>query len=249
MQKICSFSVVFLLTSACEAVSGYTYYVRGYPSYAMDWNHAQHFCRKHHTDLASIVTAQEASEIPHHLRHHTIWIGLYRTSKTEDWRWSEGGSPLEYFWGEGQPKPGHENCVATTNGKWYSHRCHDHRPFLCFKSHELVLVRKNKTWEEALTHCRHYYTDLVSLLSLKEFLRAQSKIATAQTAQVWTGLRYLAGQWLWVNGQNLEHQAWYGGEKPQCPAIPMHCGTLPKQGDHWGMWDCSDTMNFLCYIE
>ncbi|XP_029577766.1 lithostathine-1-beta-like [Salmo trutta] len=104
-----------------------------------------------------------------------------------------------------------------------------------------------KTWEEALEYCRDHYTDLPSLLSETEHLQAQSKIEAAQTDHVWTGLIFLAREWLWVNGDHLEYQAWSGGELPHCPAQYLHCGTLTRDEEHWGTRNCEERMNFLCY--
>lgn len=82
----------------------------------------------------------------------------------------------------------------------------------------LLLAQEMKMWEEALEYCRDHYTDLPSLLSETEHLQAQSKIEAAQTDHVWTGLIFLAREWLWVNGDNLEYQAWSGRKLPHCPA-------------------------------
>eukprot|EP00063_Salmo_salar_P032456 XP_014007291.1 PREDICTED: uncharacterized protein LOC106575333 [Salmo salar] len=103
---------------------------------------------------------------------------------------------------------------------------------------ELILVQENKTWLEALKHCRDHHADLPSLLSETEQLQAQSKMKGAQTDHVWTGLRFHAGYWLWVNGDALEYQAGLGtgGKPPQCPGS-YHCGTLAKEEEYWGIRD------------
>lgn len=78
-------------------------------------------------------------------------------------------------------------------------------------------------WEEALEYCRDHYTDLPSLLSETEHLQAQSKIEAAQTDHVWTGLIFLAREWLWVNGDHLEYQAW---SDRNCPTAPPNTSTV-----------------------
>eukprot|EP00063_Salmo_salar_P069974 XP_014044809.1 PREDICTED: snaclec subunit B-like [Salmo salar] len=107
---------------------------------------------------------------------------------------------------------------------------------------------ENKTWEEALDHCRKHYTDLTSLLSENEQLLVQRMINSkgAQMDHVWTGLRFLASEWLWVNGDPLEYQAWTGGRLPHCPAQHLCCGTLAREGELWGTRDCEERRNFLC---
>ncbi|CAG5848856.1 unnamed protein product [Menidia menidia] len=60
--------------------------------------------------------------------------------------------------------------------------------------------------------------------------------------QVWTGLRFLAGEWLWVGGAELL----YGG-LPACPPPGQHCGVLLKDSGGLEPRDCSERKNFLCY--
>ncbi|XP_041639542.1 snaclec agkicetin-C subunit beta-like [Cheilinus undulatus] len=112
---------------------------------------------------------------------------------------------------------------------------------------EAVLVKENKTWEEALEYCRDRQSDLVSLMfeaAQKEVLKISNN---SQTAQVWTGLRNLADSWLWVDGEKMMYQAWKGDEMPRCPALRHRCGALlPKEG-RWESWDCTKKLNFVCH--
>uniref|UniRef100_A0A4W5PJ45 C-type lectin domain-containing protein n=1 Tax=Hucho hucho TaxID=62062 RepID=A0A4W5PJ45_9TELE len=130
--------------------------------------------------------------------------------------------------------------------RWLDLQCSWQLPFFCYKK-KLILVQEMKTWEEALEYCRDHYTDLPSLLSKTEHLQAQSKIEGAQTDHVWTALIFLAREWLWVNRDPLEFQAWTGGELPHCPAQNLHCGTLTRDEEHWGTRNCEERRNFLCY--
>uniref|UniRef100_A0A8C8GQH3 C-type lectin domain-containing protein n=1 Tax=Oncorhynchus tshawytscha TaxID=74940 RepID=A0A8C8GQH3_ONCTS len=117
--------------------------------------------------------------------------------------------------------------------------------FICLK---LIVVRESKTWEEALEYCREQHTDLTSLVSEKELLLAQRESREAQTttAHLWTGLRYLANRWLWVNGNPLEYEAWPQGGQHQCPAWNLHCGAMATEGA-WETRDCQENLNFICY--
>ncbi len=59
------------------------------------------------------------------------------------------------------------------------------------------------------------------------------EITQAETEYVWTGLRYLVGDWFWVNGDDLNNTAWYQNEQPQCPARDLRCGALDKETKLW----------------
>ncbi|XDV18769.1 hypothetical protein PO909_024401, partial [Leuciscus waleckii] len=71
-----------------------------------------------------------------------------------------------------------------------------------------ILVYKNKTWDEALDYCRQNYTDLTSLRSHTIMAEVINNTITSQTAYVWTGLRFMAGHWFWVSGDDLQYKAW-----------------------------------------
>uniref|UniRef100_A0A672L7E4 C-type lectin domain-containing protein n=1 Tax=Sinocyclocheilus grahami TaxID=75366 RepID=A0A672L7E4_SINGR len=110
----------------------------------------------------------------------------------------------------------------------------------------LVLVLRNETWEGALEYCQKQNNDLASLSSLSMMDSALGEITQAQTEYVWTGLRFLAGDWFWVNGNVLDYTAWSKTGQPQCPARDLHCGALDKQTRDWTNRDCEETLNFFC---
>lgn len=90
------------------------------------------------------------------------------------------------------------NCVFKRNGKWVASNCELERHFTCYTD-PLVLVKKNKTWEEALDHCRsldrvntnnptfsdwnHRY-DLVTLISPFDHTYARERAQEATTDEV-----------------------------------------------------------------
>ncbi len=80
----------------------------------------------------------------------------------------------------------------------------------------MVLVLRNETWEGALEYCRKQYNDLASLSSLNMVDSALGKSTQAETEYVWIGLRYLAGDWFWVNGDYLDNTAWSRNEQSHC---------------------------------
>uniref|UniRef100_A0A3P9MJ99 C-type lectin domain-containing protein n=1 Tax=Oryzias latipes TaxID=8090 RepID=A0A3P9MJ99_ORYLA len=116
--------------------------------------------------------------------------------------------------------------------------------FFCLN---LIVVQEEKTWEEALEHCRENHDDLTSLLSETENLLAQREIQDPTVTQrVWVGLRFLGDTWLWVNGDPLEFQAWnQTGDPDQQNPVQKRCGALSKQGE-WENRDCQEKLNFIC---
>ncbi|XP_054460284.1 snaclec 7-like [Anoplopoma fimbria] len=112
----------------------------------------------------------------------------------------------------------------------------------------VTVVVEEKSWEQALEHCREHHTDLSSLLSETDNLLALKQFNKVRTTErVWIGLRYLGDHWLWVNGDPLEYEAWpkRGVQEHQCP-IQKRCGALTKEG-LWENWDCNDELNFICF--
>ncbi|KAG7226747.1 hypothetical protein INR49_014096, partial [Caranx melampygus] len=55
----------------------------------------------------------------------------------------------------------------------------------------------------------------------------------AQTDHVWTGMRFLAGRWLWEDGKDVRYTAWSPRETPKCPERVRRCGALSLEGQHW----------------
>ncbi|KAK2913444.1 hypothetical protein Q8A67_001843 [Cirrhinus molitorella] len=110
-----------------------------------------------------------------------------------------------------------------------------------------VLVHQNKTWDEALDYCRKEYTDLASLSSETLMEEGINKIITSQTAYVWTGLRFMAGHWFWVSGDDLQYKAWSAEGEVQCPAEHLRCGALDIKEKVWKPTDCEKRQNFLCF--
>lgn len=98
------------------------------------------------------------------------------------------------------PDPG-ENCAHKHVYKsvWYSHFCSARHPFMCYNE-RLILVKENKTWEDALVHCRaleavdpnlpadsyqnHRY-DLATILTPDDLNFARETAQEATSNEVW----------------------------------------------------------------
>uniref|UniRef100_A0A672LWL6 C-type lectin domain-containing protein n=1 Tax=Sinocyclocheilus grahami TaxID=75366 RepID=A0A672LWL6_SINGR len=99
--------------------------------------------------------------------------------------------------------------------------------------------------------CTHWKeaSDRVYCINLSTINRMNSallEITQAETVYVWTGLHYLAGDWLWVTGDDLDYTAWYQNEQPQCPARDLRCGALDKQTKLWTHRNCEEKLSFFC---
>ncbi|XP_043955102.1 struthiocalcin-1-like isoform X2 [Gambusia affinis] len=131
--------------------------------------------------------------------------------------------------------------------KWSSGgNCNYKLGFLCYDE-RLVLVKENKTWEEALEHCRtmkegkNYTLATLNTIDDHNFAREKAQLATSE--EVWTGLRYLGDEWFWVGGGPVQYQG-----IPRCPA--ERCGVLEKNSDSsFGIRDCNERRNFFCYLK
>ncbi|XP_071327049.1 C-type mannose receptor 2-like [Trachinotus anak] len=95
------------------------------------WKDAQTYCRTYHTDLATIETAQENTEVMSVMSVAIAWIGLYRVP----WRWSDKSSSSFRNWYRGQPNNyGGQYCAAEeSQHAWGDANCNSKSFFWCYK--------------------------------------------------------------------------------------------------------------------
>uniref|UniRef100_A0A3P9NC93 Ladderlectin-like n=1 Tax=Poecilia reticulata TaxID=8081 RepID=A0A3P9NC93_POERE len=102
----------------------------------MNWTEAQSFCRKQHSDLASIRNESENQQVRQLVPAGTkVWTGLYR----DGWKWSAGSRFSFSYWRSAEPNNnnGDEKCVSATFdalGKWEDWPCDVKRAFICSSS-------------------------------------------------------------------------------------------------------------------
>ncbi|XP_014186631.2 putative C-type lectin domain family 20 member A [Haplochromis burtoni] len=154
------------------------------------WTQAQNFCRQHHTDLASGLDQIYSEEFKKLQNSTASWIGLFRDS----WRWSDGSNFSFRYWDMDSFNDGlNKRTCATTllerSGRWSSAGCDHRKPFFCYDDN-VILIREEKTWEEALYYCREKHQDLVSITNRQEQAWLQEQAKNASTPFVWLGLRY-----------------------------------------------------------
>ncbi|KAI4871796.1 hypothetical protein NFI96_004236 [Prochilodus magdalenae] len=212
----------------------------------MYWYNAQRYCRQYYKDLSTIITQEDtAMAIKTAGANFPLsWIGLHRsTDDPSQWIWSdEENASSSFNWVYGYPYGDDLHCVLMDNaGRVDNQYCGNACPFFCERI--LVLVKENKTWEEAYEFCRTNYTGLAFLSSQTQLDLAKKETNGTQTVSVWTGLCFLAGEWLWVNGEPLGNLV----SLPSCPAQPYRCGARNTKTDIWENRDCEEKLNFLCY--
>ncbi|KAM8755146.1 C-type mannose receptor 2-like isoform 2-T4 [Acanthopagrus schlegelii] len=118
----------------------------------MNWTEAQSYCRRHHTDLASVRNMTENQKCLSSITElapgeESFWIGLFRDS----WKWSDGSNSSFRFWRQTPREPnnrhGNEVCVAANlnnTGEWEDWICHLKRAFICYSvsaSKQVVKMR------------------------------------------------------------------------------------------------------------
>ncbi|XP_070786297.1 C-type mannose receptor 2-like [Enoplosus armatus] len=207
----------------------------------MTWPEAQNYCRENHTDLVSGRKQLKDDE----LRNEKVfWIGLFR----DTWRWSDGSNFSFRNWEvfEDEEDDDNNKCAMTVlNGKWGSDDCNEIKPFVCYDD-DVILIEKNKTWEEALTYCRKNHRDLVSITNLDQQRWVQEKAKEADTTHVWLGLRYTCtlGFWFWVSDEVVRHENWASdGEKDGCGMS----AAMDTGGQHkWFKKAETEQFNFIC---
>ncbi|XP_029945729.1 C-type mannose receptor 2-like [Salarias fasciatus] len=218
---------------------------------AMTWQEAQKHCENNRGELISqfpIVTNYLKSE------DFPVWIGLHREGGT--WKWSSGSSAYRSW--SSPPSDNHhyndvdDDCVSISslNKKMAAKKCTDQFPFVCV-SDNLLLVKEKKSWEEAVEHCRAYTSptnsqhryDLASVQPGDDQNYIMTTVMKADTQEVWVGLRFLAGRWLWVTGADMLY-----ADLPECPLEGNRCGALTKTSTtSVKTRDCTEKKNFLCY--
>ncbi|XP_069044173.1 macrophage mannose receptor 1-like [Lepisosteus oculatus] len=216
------------------------------------WAAARDHCRQQHTDLVTISSPSENQAVREAAQGSVFWIGLFN----EPWEWSDGGDSSFRNWTTGEPNNmgGNEKCVllslsSPSRGALIDKNCGRAFPFLCLgDARDIVLVKENRSWEEALDYCRTHHTDLTSLLSQTEQDLAALEVEGARSPHVWLGLRQsvISGSWFWVNREPLGYTAWAQGEQPQCPQSGR-CGAMSTETSSWAALGCEEKLNFLCY--
>lgn len=233
--------LLHLLLLSVPAESKYVFITRH-----MTRNFARSYCRQHHIDLAPVQSDNDQQQLRSLLDkddfNDYIWIGLERDN-LGGWRWSGGGEVTTFFWDDDQPNNANEQYGVTRKSRWHDTGAGLLKPFFCFHA---TVVSQRQSWEEALEHCRENHRDLASVSSATEAELIATEARRHSREPFWIGLRFLAGQWLWTDGQPLSY--WGGGGSSQCPRSKMVCGALQvDSGVTWEARDCEEQLQSICF--
>ncbi|XP_073786940.1 hepatic lectin-like isoform X2 [Danio rerio] len=180
--------LVLLLLSglfwSSSAMSRRYYYI----NLQMSWPDAKSYCRENFTDLATVDTMDDVNRLIHSVDpgySGSVWIGL-KSGTEKRWAWSNGENTSQYFnWASGMPNDD-GYCVTTYSGKWKDLTCSYKKYFVCYKDSTYYMMdgAGPKSWIDAQSYCRKYYTDLPTIHSYAE----NNKLTAAILADGTSGL-------------------------------------------------------------
>ncbi|XP_063735537.1 C-type mannose receptor 2 [Eleginops maclovinus] len=113
----------------------------------------------------------------------------------------------------------------------------------------LILVRINMTWIEALGYCRDHHIDLIHITT-KAIQGKVAEIAKKATSpHVWLGLRYTCkfNFWFWTKSTKSCYQNWAPGQGPKGKYDCGDTGAIDATGrQQWVGLPETEQLNFLC---
>ncbi|CAN9507282.1 unnamed protein product [Ophioblennius macclurei] len=205
------------------------------------WSGALEVCKMDFEGLAYFESARELNGYTN--LAYPIWFGLYKDGGV--WKWSFGSSDYREWGSTWVETTGDCASLVSVRKKMVGRNCSERLPFLCVDDN-VKLVKEKKSWEEALQHCRGMAPSGYDLLSVQpgdDHADILERAMGADTEEVWVGLRFLAGHWLWMTGADVSYP-----DLPQCPLQGEHCGALSKTSmTTVETRDCAERKNFLCY--
>lgn len=106
-------------------------------------------------------------------------------------------------------------------------------------SSSYVLVTEFKNWSEAQSHCRQFYTDLVSVRNHTE---NEEIMKLTQNQSAWNGL--YRDSWKWSDGSPASFKKWIPPYDSENAYINKSCVVLHK--GQWEAHKCEDKLHFVC---
>uniref|UniRef100_A0A3P9NNN9 C-type lectin domain-containing protein n=1 Tax=Poecilia reticulata TaxID=8081 RepID=A0A3P9NNN9_POERE len=112
--------------------------------------------------------------------------------------------------------------------------------------YNVILIKENKTWEDALYYCRDHHHDLVTITNMDDQRWIQEKVKEASTDYVWMGLSYACtlDLWFWVSDEVVRYKTW--ASNPPMDDCDMS-GAMETGGEHqWFKRNDAEKFNFIC---
>ncbi|XP_032438336.1 macrophage mannose receptor 1-like [Xiphophorus hellerii] len=212
------------------------------------WQKAQSYCRENHTDLISGTKQRQDEEVKKLMNSsdRSAYFGLFR----DNWRWSDGSSFSFRHWNNDFNISESVSIlcgltVFNDGGRWKNDTCDKKKPCICYDD-KMILIKENKTWEDALTYCRENHHDLVTITNMDDQIWIQEKVKNASTDYVWMGLRYTCTLdfWFWVSDEVVIYKNWAEGEPTDDCDMS---GAMETGGKHkWRKKIYLDKYNLIC---
>ncbi|CAI5662973.1 unnamed protein product [Oreochromis niloticus] len=111
------------------------------------------------------------------------------------------------------------------------------------------LIKENKTWADALYHCREEHMDLVSILDKETQGWVGLEAQKADTPFVWLGLHYSCtlDLWFWADDHCVDFDQW-APDKTRTADCSMSAA-MNTSGNHlWYKKSVYDKYNFICAV-
>ncbi|XP_068180269.1 C-type mannose receptor 2-like [Antennarius striatus] len=114
----------------------------------------------------------------------------------------------------------------------------------------LILIKENMTWIEAMNYCRKRHIDLVHITT--EYVQEQvaEKAKNATSSHVWLGLRYTCkfNFWFWSSSATSCYQNWAPGEGSEGGNDCGVRGAIETTGrQQWVGLPETEKLNFICH--
>uniref|UniRef100_A0A8C9ZM90 C-type lectin domain-containing protein n=1 Tax=Sander lucioperca TaxID=283035 RepID=A0A8C9ZM90_SANLU len=155
-------AVSSLLSGQCSSIGGQLcdYHFIGEN---MTWKAAKDYCRKNHTDLATVSNQTDMQRLLNSTTEQYqggAWIGLQNNTTNTVWSWSDGSNFSFRLWDKEEPDDddSEKTCAMTTSdGKWSSDDCNKTKPFFCYNG------EFSRSLSNGTVHL-HLFNDLLYLL-------------------------------------------------------------------------------------
>ncbi|KAI2643916.1 C-type mannose receptor 2 [Labeo rohita] len=211
---------------------------------AMSWSEAQSYCREWFTDLATVDSMDDVNRLVNIVDagySGSVWIGLKRGTQ-EHWGWSNGENTTSqyYNWASGQPN-GDGDCAAFYSGVWHDMPCGYGFYFVCYGNSGYIMVQSAKTWSDAQSYCRQFYTDLPTIHNFEE--NDQIKQVLLSGYFIWFGL-YL-DSWEWSDQWDLRFRHWAANQPSMSTGACV--GMSATDSGKWSQQSCDLLQPFICY--